>query len=41
MLIVICLFFNYTTKVQRKIETTKYFMLKSVNYELISFAWSI
>lgn len=27
MLIVICLFLNYNTKVQRKIETTKYFML--------------
>lgn len=26
MLIVIC-FLNYNTKVQRKIETTKYFML--------------
>lgn len=30
MLIVICLFFNYTTKVQRKNETTKYFWLKDV-----------
>ena len=30
MLIVICLFLNYNTKVQRKIETTKLFWLKDV-----------
>ena len=30
MLIVICLFLNYNTKVQRKIEITKLFWLKDV-----------